>query len=92
MGTTKEPIVITPQPGKFLGKNNKDQNGPGYSRSFLLVINMADILWLCNRQRCKDCFEECKYTTDKKYAVNPDADIKRFHKDPDGNLWEPEGE
>lgn len=41
MGTTKEPIVITPQPGKFLGKNNKDQNGPGYSRSFLLVINMA---------------------------------------------------
>ena len=92
MGTTKGPIVITPQPGKFLGKLNRDQNRPGISRSFLLVIDMAAILWICNRKRCENCFDECKHTTDKEYAINPDADPDTFNKDSDGNLWQPDGD
>ena len=49
---------------------------------------MADILWICNRQRCEDCFEECRHTSDREFAVNPEFDRNRFEEDQDGNLWE----
>ncbi len=58
------------------------------ARPFVLGGIMADILWICNRQRCEDCFEECRHTSDREFAVNPEFDRNRFEEDQDGNLWE----
>ena len=27
------------------------------------------IMYVCNRQRCKDCIPECKWTADEAYAL-----------------------
>lgn len=43
-------------------------------------------LWLCNRKRCKYCYEECKHTTQKEFAAYPD--ITTFKKDENGNEWQ----
>ena len=29
-----------------------------------------NVLYLCNRKKCKECSDECKLTTDVRYAVN----------------------
>lgn len=63
-------------------------DGRANARPFVLGGIMADILWICNRQRCEDCFEECRHTSDREFAVNPEFDRNRFEEDQDGNLWE----
>ena len=32
------------------------------------------IIYLCNRERCDECIEECKHTSSKEYALHPDLD------------------
>lgn len=49
---------------------------------------MGTILWICNRKRCPDCSEECRHTTDQRFAVNPDYDPERFEESRQGDLWE----
>ena len=51
-------------------------------------MNMNNILWICNRERCENCIEECRHTSDREFAVNPEFDRNRFEEDQDGNLWE----
>ena len=46
------------------------------------------ILWICNRERCEYCNPECRHTSDRKFAVNPEFDREWFKEDRDGNLWE----
>lgn len=29
-----------------------------------------NVLYLCNRKKCKECSDECKLTKDVRYAVN----------------------
>ena len=29
-----------------------------------------DVFYLCNRKKCKECSDECKLTTDDRYAAN----------------------
>ena len=29
-----------------------------------------NVFYLCNRKKCKECSDECKLTTDVRYAVN----------------------
>lgn len=29
-----------------------------------------NVFYLCNRKKCKECYDECKLTTDVRYAVN----------------------
>lgn len=31
------------------------------------------ILYICNRQKCYECFSECKHTSDIRYAKNFDT-------------------
>lgn len=43
---------------------------------------MSDILYICDRKRCKPCSnEDCRHTTDIEHAVH-------FQKDDRGNFWE----
>jgi len=29
-----------------------------------------DVFYLCNRKKCKECFDECKLTSDVRYAAH----------------------
>ena len=49
---------------------------------------MKEILYICDRKKCEDCFEECRHTSDKDHAVNPEFDRRRFKEDESGNYWE----
>ena len=49
---------------------------------------MVNILWICNRQRCENCNPECRHTSDREYAVNPEFDRSGFQEDDNGDLWE----
>ncbi len=31
---------------------------------------MNDVFYICDRQRCEECFSECKRTTDITHAIN----------------------
>ena len=43
-------------------------------------------LWICNRQRCDNCIDECKHTSDKAYAADPDN--TNFVADSNGDEWQ----
>ena len=49
---------------------------------------MNNILWICNRERCENCNPECRHTSEREFATNPEFDRRRFEEDQDGNLWE----
>lgn len=49
---------------------------------------MNNILWICNRERCENCIDECRHTSDREFAINPEFDRRRFQEDDNGNLWE----
>lgn len=51
-------------------------------------MKTKSILWLCNRKRCDNCLEDCRHTSDREFAINPDFDRTRFGEDFEGNLWE----
>lgn len=43
---------------------------------------MSDILYICDRKRCKSCSnDDCRHTTDVEHAAH-------FQKDENGNYWE----
>ena len=52
------------------------------------------ILYICNGERCENCSEECKHTSDIANAANYKAEPTEtekslyFTKDEAGNFWE----
>ena len=43
-------------------------------------------LYICNRKKCANCYDECHHTADISYALYKEHD--RFEPGPEGTLWE----
>ena len=37
-----------------------------------------NVFYLCNRKKCKECSDECKLTTDIRYAANFDLEEGKY--------------
>lgn len=50
------------------------------------------ILYLCDRKRCTNCYEECRHTSSREHALHPDLDPDkdrlRFTEIIDNEYWE----
>ena len=44
------------------------------------------VFYICNRQRCENCAEECHHTTDEAYALFEEHGY--FELASDGSIWE----
>lgn len=60
----------------------RDENEPGcfpYGRSAVMKVEKTK-LYICDRQRCKNCHDVCRHTTDIEHAKNADYE-RRFREE-----------
>lgn len=48
-------------------------------------MNGNRILYLCDRKKCIECYEDCKHTTDINHAVNFEEDDGYYIEQSDGS-------
>ena len=50
---------------------------------------MEECFYICNRKKCENCLDNCKHTSDERFAKNPKEE-RIFLEHRDGSMWEVE--